>query len=114
HQYIIQALGGRVDPIGRPLFGVQRPIYHRGIGLFERLPNPLSVGLYHALHASEVPPSLEVVAQDQEGHCMAVCHPTYPVWGLQFHPDSILTPNGRQLLQAWISLIASTYSRQIV
>ncbi|GIV25340.1 MAG: glutamine amidotransferase [Bacteroidia bacterium] len=113
HQLIVHLWGGKVEPLGRPLFGFQRLIHHTGEGLFANLPNPLPVGLYHALHAAYVPPALEVVAQDEEGHCMAVRHPTYPIWGLQFHPDSILTPHGGLLIRNWV-LSLSTLPQEFV
>lgn len=111
HQYIVYAHGGVIEPMKRPYFGIQKEIYHKDVGLFEGLPNPLPVGLYNALHASHVPAPLEVIAQDAEGHCMAVRHPDYPLWGVQFHPDSILTPHGGMLLRAWLTLV-QTYTPQ--
>lgn len=113
HQYLVHIFGGKVEPMKRPLFGVQRLIHHTGEGLFQHLPNPLPVGLYHALHASHVPPPLEVVAQDDEGHCMAITHPEYPIWGLQFHPDSILTPHGRLILEAWVASLTSLIAKNV-
>ncbi|MEN2992839.1 MAG: aminodeoxychorismate/anthranilate synthase component II [Bacteroidia bacterium] len=113
HQYIVQIFGGRVEPMERPYFGLQKRILHNGTGIFRHLPNPLPVGVYHALHASLVPSSLEVVARDKEGHCMAVRHVEYPIWGLQFHPDSILTPHGQLLMQAWVHLVASLSAKNV-
>lgn len=113
HQYIVHAFGGRVEPMGRPLFGVQRLIYHTGEGIFQSLPNPLPAGLYHALHATYVPDPLTIVAQDDEGHCMAISHPTYPIWGVQFHPDSILTPAGRLLIESWVHTLAPSLTKNV-
>ncbi|MCS7189687.1 MAG: aminodeoxychorismate/anthranilate synthase component II [Bacteroidia bacterium] len=114
HQYIVYALGGKVEPMKRPLFGVQRYIHHTGEGLFRDVPNPLPVGLYHALHATYIPPALEVVAHDEEGHCMAVRHSEYPIWGLQFHPDSILTPHGLEIIKSWVATFHSVAPHKIV
>ncbi|MCX8111629.1 MAG: aminodeoxychorismate/anthranilate synthase component II [Bacteroidia bacterium] len=113
HQYIIHVFGGKVEPMRRPLFGVQRMIYHTGEALFSGLPNPLLVGLYHALHASHVPEPLRVIAQDEEGHCMAVMHTEYPIYGLQFHPDSILTPAGRLLIEAWVRNLTPSLTKNV-
>lgn len=113
HQYLVHIFGGRVEPMRRPLFGIQRYIYHNEEGIFHGLPNPMPVGLYHALHASYVPEPLIVVAQDDEGHCMAIAHQTYPVWGVQFHPDSILTPSGRLLLESWVSSLTSSVKQNV-
>lgn len=113
HQYIVHIFGGRVEPMRRPLFGVQRLIHHIGEGIFQNLPDPLPVGLYHALHASYVPEPLLVVAQDEDGHCMAIAHPEYPIWGVQFHPDSILTPAGRLLIESWIHTLAPSLTKNV-
>ncbi|MCS6789571.1 MAG: aminodeoxychorismate/anthranilate synthase component II [Bacteroidia bacterium] len=113
HQYIVHGFGGQVEPMKRPLFGIQRPISHNGEELFEGLPSPLPVGLYHALHASYVPEVLEITAQDQEGHCMAIRHREYPIWGLQFHPDSILSPHGREILARWVGLLTSLSAKNV-
>jgi anthranilate synthase/aminodeoxychorismate synthase-like glutamine amidotransferase len=114
HQYLVYIFGGKVEPMQRPLFGIQRWIEHRNEGIFAGLPNPMPVGLYHALHASYVPPVLEIMAQDEEGHCMAVRHIHHPIWGLQFHPDSILSPQGRDLLRNWVHSLSPVSSREIV
>lgn len=114
HQYIVEAFGGQVEPMKRPLFGLQRLIFHTGKGIFQNMPNPFPAGLYHALHASRVPQPLEIWAHDEEGHCMAVGHPTLPIIGLQFHPDSILTPQGFDLMRAWVESLSSVTSEEIV
>ncbi|MEN3041085.1 MAG: aminodeoxychorismate/anthranilate synthase component II [Bacteroidia bacterium] len=113
HQYLVHIFGGKVEPMKRPLFGVQRPIYHTNEGIFAGLPNPMLVGLYHALHASVVPAPLIPVAQDEEGHCMAIMHPSQPVWGVQFHPDSILTPHGGRLIEAWVHTLTPHLTKNV-
>ncbi|MCS7297654.1 MAG: aminodeoxychorismate/anthranilate synthase component II [Bacteroidia bacterium] len=113
HQYLIHIFGGKVEPMGRPLFGIQRLIHHTGEGLFQGQPDPLPVGLYHALHASYVPEPLRVVAWDDEGHCMAIMHPTYPIWGVQFHPDSILTPGGPLLIESWVRSLTPSPAKNV-
>ena len=107
HQYLALSYGATVAPTGKPRFGVQAPIFHTGEDLFHGLPNPLPVGLYHALGVYNLPSALRVLATDAEGLCMAFRHETHPIWGLQFHPDSILTPMGPQLFRRWVSLIGA-------
>jgi anthranilate synthase/aminodeoxychorismate synthase-like glutamine amidotransferase len=107
HQYLALAHGATVNPTGRPRFGVQGFISHAGADLFEGLPNPLPVGLYHALGVYNLPPALKVLAADADGLCMAFRHETHPIWGVQFHPDSILTPMGPQLFRRWVSFIGA-------
>lgn len=113
HQYLIYVCGGKIEPMGRPLFGIQRFITHTREGIFSNLPNPMPVGLYHALHASYVPASFRVIAQDDEGHCMAVVHREYPIYGLQFHPDSILTPWGPSLIEAWVRSLTPSLTKNV-
>jgi anthranilate/para-aminobenzoate synthase component II len=84
----------------------KRFITHPGADLFEGLPNPLPVGLYHALGVYN-PPALKVLATDADGLCMAFRHEAHPIWGVQFHPDSILTPMGPQLFRRWVSFIGA-------
>ena len=107
HQYLALSYGATVAPTGKPRFGVQVPISHTGEDLFQGLPNPLPVGLYHALGVYNLPPTLNVLATDADGLCMAFRHETHPIWGVQFHPDSILTPMGPQLFRRWVSFIGA-------
>jgi anthranilate synthase/aminodeoxychorismate synthase-like glutamine amidotransferase len=107
HQYLALAYGATVHPTGRPRFGVQALISHEGEDLFQQLPNPLPVGLYHALGVYHLPDTLKVLAVDEEGLCMAFRHTEYPIWGVQFHPDSILTPAGPRLFRTWLNLITT-------
>ncbi len=110
HQYLGLIYGATVSPTGRPRFGVQVPITHSGDDLFEGLPNPTPVGLYHALAVYDLPPTFKMLAADEEGLCMAFRHQEYPIWGVQFHPDSILTPSGSQLFHNWLTLITTQVS----
>ena len=98
HQVLIEALGGSVDLAPRPMHGRASAASHTGRGLFAGLPQPMTVGRYHSLAAVQVPQDLEVCAT-AEGVVMAVQHREHPVWGVQFHPESILTPEGGLLLQ---------------
>jgi anthranilate synthase/aminodeoxychorismate synthase-like glutamine amidotransferase len=107
HQYIGLVYGAEVKPTGRPRFGRQAPVFHEGTDLFQGLPNPMPVGLYHALGVYAPPPPLKVLATTEEGVCMALRHEHYPIWGVQFHPDSILTPAGPRLIRNWLSLVSN-------
>lgn len=98
HQAIVEALGGTVGPAGEIVHGKTSRVQHDGQGLFTRLPNPMTVGRYHSLAAQTLPDSLDVVARFGE-LTMAVRHRTAPIAGLQFHPESILTPQGGLLLE---------------
>lgn len=97
HQAIVAALGGEVGPADVIMHGRKSRIRHSGHPLFAALPTELEVGRYHSLAARRVPDALEVVAWDGE-LVMAVAHRALPVWGVQFHPESILTTRGQQLL----------------
>jgi anthranilate synthase/aminodeoxychorismate synthase-like glutamine amidotransferase len=110
HQAIGEAYGGRVVRASRAVHGKTSRITHDGSDLFAGLPSPLQVGRYHSLtvERSTLPDSLRVVAtaeyDDSEIH--ALRHRTHPVWGVQFHPESVLTPDGKQLLRNFLGLVA--------
>ena len=111
HQAIGEAYGGRVVRAARAVHGKTSRIDHDATGIFEGLPSPLVVGRYHSLvvERSTLPPSLEVVAtsEDDPDEIHALRHVAHPVWGVQFHPESVLTPNGKQLLRNFLGLIAA-------
>jgi len=77
-------------------------VCHDGRGIFEGLPQPLQAGRYHSLAATRVPEVLEVAATTDDGEVMAVRHRELPVDGVQFHPESVLTPAGPQLLRNFL------------
>ncbi len=106
HQTIVEALGGRVVRAEEPVHGRASPIHHGSRGLFEGLPNPLAGGRYHSLMADEtsLPKCLEITARTADGTIMAVEHRRLPVFGLQFHPESILTDSGYPLLANFLRL----------
>ena len=110
HQAIGEAYGGRVVRAARAVHGKTSRITHDGSDLFAGLPSPLQVGRYHSLtvERSSLPDELRVVAtaehDDTEIH--ALRHRTHPVWGVQFHPESVLTPDGKQLLRNFLDLAA--------
>jgi anthranilate synthase/aminodeoxychorismate synthase-like glutamine amidotransferase len=101
HQSLVQAFGGTVVR-HVPVHGKATEIEHDGTGLFARLPNPLTVGRYHSLVADpELPGNLEVTARGG-GVVMAVRHRELPALGVQFHPESVLTPDGKRLLENFL------------
>jgi anthranilate synthase/aminodeoxychorismate synthase-like glutamine amidotransferase len=97
HQAIVEAFGGEIAAAKRLVHGKASAVSHDGRGLFSGLPNPLEAGRYHSLAASTVPDSLEVCARTEDGEVMAVRHRELPVDGIQFHPESVLTPLGPEL-----------------
>jgi anthranilate synthase component II len=111
HQAIGEAYGGKVVRAARAVHGKTSRITHDGSGLFAGLPSPLEVGRYHSLvvERDSLPASLEVVATatDDPREIHALRHATHPVWGVQFHPESVLTPNGKQLLRNFLGRLAA-------
>ncbi len=104
HQTIAAALGGRIVRAKTPIHGRTSPIVHEGRGLFAGLPNPLAGCRYHSLVVEEatLPSCFEISARADDGTIMAIEHRTLPTVGLQFHPESILTDCGYQLLAAFL------------
>jgi anthranilate synthase/aminodeoxychorismate synthase-like glutamine amidotransferase len=111
HQAIGEAYGGKVVRAARAVHGKTSRIVHDGTGLFTGLPSPLEVGRYHSLvvERDSLPASLEVVATaaDDPREIHALRHVTHPVWGVQFHPESVLTPSGKQLLRNFLDRLAA-------
>jgi anthranilate synthase component II len=101
HQAMNIAYGGTVSHT-RPLHGKTSEIKHDGRGIFRGLENPMIGGRYHSLAIEKLAPSLEVSAQTAEGVIMAVRHKSLPANGLQFHPESVLTPGGKRIISNWI------------
>ena len=105
HQSIGAAFGGVVQRAGRVVHGKTSPVSHEGTGLFSGLPRPLPVGRYHSLvvERSTLPDVLEVTAVSaDDGEVMALRHRTHPTVGVQFHPESVLTPDGPVLLRNFL------------
>ena len=109
HQCIGQVYGGRIVRAPEVMHGKSSRIAHDGQGLFAGLPMPLAVIRYHSLTIApqSLPASLEVTATTADGTIMAVRHRAHPVWGVQFHPESILTEGGKELLGNFLELAAS-------
>ena len=103
HQAIVEAFGGEVGQAKRLVHGKAAAVAHDGRGLFEGLPDPLEGGRYHSLAATRVPDVLEVSATTDDGEVMGVRHRELPVEGVQFHPESVLTPLGPDLGRNFLS-----------
>lgn len=108
HQAIGEAYGGVVVRASRVMHGKQSALLHDGTNLFEGVPSPFNVMRYHSLivERATVPAALEVtaVAADDRNEVHAMQHRTHPVWGVQFHPESILTEHGKALLVNFLTM----------
>ena len=104
HQSIGQAFGGKVIRADRLMHGRVSPILHEGRGAFAGLPSPFEATRYHSLivERASLPDCLEVTAWTAEGEIMGLAHRTLPIEGVQFHPESILTTHGKELLGNWV------------
>ena len=97
HQAVVDAFGGSVGQARALLHGKASRIEHDGEGVFAGLPPGIEVGRYHSLAATEVPPELVVTARTEDGEVMGVRHSSLPIEGVQFHPESVLTPDGHAM-----------------
>ena len=99
-QIVAQCYGGRIVRADEPVHGKVRQIAHTGTRLFKDISSPMNVTRYHSLlvERSSLPLEFLVDAESQEGEIMAISHRTDPIWGVQFHPEAILTDSGLQLL----------------
>jgi anthranilate synthase component 2 len=102
HQAIVEAFGGEVGQARRLVHGKASAIHHDGTGVFEGLPPDFPAGRYHSLAATRVPEVLEIAATCDDDEVMAVRHCELPVVGLQFHPESVLTPDGPRLCRNFV------------
>ncbi|MEE2889864.1 MAG: aminodeoxychorismate/anthranilate synthase component II [Planctomycetota bacterium] len=105
HQVIATSLGGQVVATGAPAHGKAEPIHHSNEGIFAGVPNPFEAARYHSLAVSRenLPDELQIVAWSDSGMVMAVAVPGEATWGVQFHPESFLTPDGDLILSSFIS-----------
>jgi anthranilate synthase component 2/para-aminobenzoate synthetase component 2 len=108
HQALAVALGATVGRAQSLMHGKPSAVYHDGRTLYEGLPNPFEAGRYHSLAAIEetLPPELQVSAYTSDGEIMGLRHATLPAEGVQFHPESVLTPEGSRLLRNFLDLEA--------
>jgi anthranilate synthase/aminodeoxychorismate synthase-like glutamine amidotransferase len=106
HQALGAAFGGTIDRAPKPVHGKTSAIRHDGTRLFDGVPDPFEAGRYHSLviRGDAVPDDLEVTATTDDGLVMAVRHRTLPRFGVQFHPESILTPEGPRIVENFLAL----------
>jgi anthranilate synthase/aminodeoxychorismate synthase-like glutamine amidotransferase len=106
HQAIGAAFGGEIVRALRPMHGKTSLVHHTGVGVFRGLPNPLRVIRYHSLviRRESLPAELEITAETDEGEIMGVRHRHHPIEGVQFHPESIMSEAGRELLRNFLEL----------
>jgi anthranilate synthase/aminodeoxychorismate synthase-like glutamine amidotransferase len=104
HQAIGHVYGARVVSAPELMHGKTSPVHHRGVGVFEGLPDPLEATRYHSLVVARegLPPELEITAETDDGTIMGLRHRTFPVEGVQFHPESILSVGGHDLLRHFL------------
>lgn len=110
HQCIGTVFGGRIARARQPMHGLASDITHEGKRLFAGLPQPLPVGRYHSLIVEPTPEMESVLAIDAvstEGEIMALSHRTHPTWGVQFHPESVLTPDGLALVTNFVTMASA-------
>ena len=110
HQAIGQAFGGRVIRAARVMHGKTSPIANDGRTIFAGLANPFTAGRYHSLivERKSLPDCLEISAETAEGEIMGLRHRSLPVEGIQFHPESILTPSGKRLIGNFLKLVKNS------
>jgi len=106
HQCIGHSFGAEVVVNNRLMHGKTSPIKHHGTELFEGMPNPFNATRYHSLIVKRetLPDCFEITAETEEGEIMGMRHNTLPVWGVQFHPESILTESGKHMLSNFLKL----------
>ena len=110
HQALAAHHGGTVGRAPAPRHGKSSRISHDGTGLFQGLPSPFEAGRYHSLVVEEktLPAALRVTARSDDGLVMAIAHRELPAWGVQFHPESVLTPEGEILIANFLRLSSAT------
>lgn len=104
HQCLAAVFGGQVGPAAEPRHGKTSSIWHHSTGLFEGLQQPLEVMRYHSLLVKQLPREFELTAWTTEQEIMAMAHRQLPIVGVQFHPESILTPQGPAMLASFLAL----------
>ncbi|WP_330389690.1 aminodeoxychorismate/anthranilate synthase component II [Geosporobacter ferrireducens] len=106
HQAIGEAFGGHIVHAQKTVHGKISKVFHNEKGLFEGLENPLNVTRYHSLAVDRkaLPEELEITAESVDGEIMGIRHKDYPIYGLQFHPESISTQRGKELLRKFLAL----------
>lgn len=107
HQALVEAFGGKTRRARRPLHGEASEVRHSGTGIFKDLPSPMMAGRYHSLIGEPAPDApLKITAHSDDGELMAVEHERRPWFGVQFHPESLLTPHGRRMIKTFLGICA--------
>lgn len=112
HQCLVESFGGEVTRAPSLAHGKLNMIHHSGTHVFQGLPSPLQVGRYHSLAGSMIPPCFEVLAHSEDGAVMAIAHKNRPIWGVQFHPESVLTPLGDSMIDNVLTTLISASMRE--
>ena len=114
HQSIGQAFGGKIKLANQIVHGKTDSIIHNHKGIFRDLPSPFVATRYHSLSICKktIPSSLEITAETKCGEIMAIQHKELPIYGVQFHPESIMSEHGHLLLKNFISIVEDTYGRK--
>ena len=102
HQAIGISFGANVCQSPQIMHGKKSLIFHNRTGLFQNMPLPFEAGRYHSLIVNQLPDELIIDAETPDGTLMAIHHRNYPIYGLQFHPESILTPEGKQIIENFL------------
>ena len=101
-QVINEVFGGKTDLAPFPMHGKRDLVYHNGKGIFKGIPSPFVVARYHSLQCHPVAPSLEVLAKSSDGVVMGIAHPEFPLYGVQFHPESFMSEYGKELVRNFL------------
>ena len=106
HQIIVESFGGKIIHAPEIFHGRTSPIYHNDNPLFDKIPSPFDAMRYHSLvvERQNLPCCFDIIAQTNDKIVMAIQHKTFPVWGVQFHPESILTEHGKTIIKNFLSV----------
>ena len=115
HQAIATAFDSEVGPAETLMHGKATPVYHDRKTIYEGLPNPFAAGRYHSLavHEDRLSPDLAISSYTSDGEIMGLRHVSLPIEGVQFHPESLLTPAGDRLLQNFLELVPARLTEQV-
>ncbi len=113
HQCIGQVFGGKIIRAKKIMHGKTSKVFHDGKSIFKKISNPFTATRYHSLliERKSFPSALKITAWTQEGEIMGVQHKSHPTWGVQFHPESIMTPEGKEILRIFLTLSAKCRPR---
>jgi anthranilate synthase/aminodeoxychorismate synthase-like glutamine amidotransferase len=103
-QCIAEVFGGRVSRADKVMHGKTSLVHHDGSGIFEGLPNPVVCARYHSLIVDSLPESLRITAWTEDGVAMGIRHEEFPIWGVQFHPESFMTEKGKSMIRNFMTM----------